>query len=79
MLSESQTFAGNLSKVPAKLPSAPGEPVAVIPMTDPFETAYLRGGESEVLKLALFDLVEQGYLEIRKLRQLFSDTHQLVL
>ena len=32
--------------------------------TDPYEVAYLRGGDREVLRLHLFDLVQRGYLEI---------------
>lgn len=31
---------------------------------DPYEVAYLRGGKNEVTRLAVFDLMQQGYLEI---------------
>lgn len=37
-------------------------PVATDP--DPFEIAYLRGGENDVSRLAIFDLIERGYLQI---------------
>jgi uncharacterized protein (TIGR04222 family) len=30
---------------------------------DPFEVAFLRGGENEVTRLAVFDLIQHGYLE----------------
>lgn len=50
-----------------------------IDITDPYEIAYLRGGEKEVLKLILFDLVEQGYLEIRETSKLIWTTRQLAI
>ena len=31
---------------------------------DPFEIAYLRGGDAEAFKLHLFDLVQRGYLQV---------------
>lgn len=31
---------------------------------DPYEIAYLRGGENEVTRLAIFDLIQRGYLQI---------------
>ncbi|MBH8562347.1 TIGR04222 domain-containing membrane protein [Nostoc sp. CENA67] len=39
------------------LPSVPTNP-------DPYEIAYLRGGENEVTRLAVFDLIQRRYLEI---------------
>lgn len=39
----------------------PNLPVPVEP--DPYQTAYLRGGESEVLRLATVDLYQRGLLE----------------
>lgn len=31
---------------------------------DPYEIAYLRGGENEVARVAIFDLIQRGYLEV---------------
>ncbi len=31
---------------------------------DPYEIAYLRGGENEVTRLAIFDLIQRGYLKV---------------
>ncbi len=41
------------------LPSVPSNP-------DPYEIAYLRGGENEVTRLVIFDLVQDGYLQINQ-------------
>ncbi len=30
---------------------------------DPYEIAYMRGGENEVIRLAILDLIQRGYLE----------------
>jgi uncharacterized protein (TIGR04222 family) len=44
------------------------EDLATASDVDPFEVAYWRGGEHEVLRLWLFKLVERGYLEVRETR-----------
>jgi uncharacterized protein (TIGR04222 family) len=31
---------------------------------DPYESAYLRGGENELTRVLLFDLIERGYLKV---------------
>ena len=31
---------------------------------DPYEIAYLRGGENEVTRVTVFSLIQQGYLQI---------------
>src|SRR5262249_28454252 len=41
-------------QTPPRLPTDP----------DPYEVAYLRGGENEVTRLAVFGLIQRGYLEI---------------
>lgn len=38
-------------------------PPAVPPNPDPYELAWLRGGDAEVLRLAVFSLLERGLLE----------------
>ena len=43
------------------LPLVPAKP-------DPLEIAYLRGGENEVTRVAVFDLIERGFLEMREER-----------
>jgi uncharacterized protein (TIGR04222 family) len=44
-------------------PSAGAPPLPVPSQPDPYEIAYLRGGESEVARLAVFNLIESGYLQ----------------
>ena len=39
-------------------------PVPLIPSKpDPYKIAYLRGGENEVTRLIIFDLLQRGYLQ----------------
>jgi uncharacterized protein (TIGR04222 family) len=60
--------------------SAPAERVDFeIDITDPYEIAHLRGGEKEVLKLMLFDLIERGYLEIQQTGNSLWRSYQVVL
>src|SRR4051794_20624292 len=50
-------YAVNKQDLTGNLPPAP------IPATiDPYELAYLRAGEHEVLRLALVSLIQRGYL-----------------
>ena len=44
-------------------PSDPSNVPQVPLVVDPYEIAYLRGGENEVTRLAIFDLIQRGYLE----------------
>jgi uncharacterized protein (TIGR04222 family) len=47
-------------------------PLPLIPTNpDPLEIAYLRGGENEVTRLVVLDLIQRGYLEIdrQKIKQ----------
>lgn len=52
-----------------------GQPPPPVPLQpDPYEIAYLRGGVNEVLRLAVFSLIQRGYLEVetgtvKKIRQ----------
>lgn len=39
-------------------------PPLVPSQPDPYQIAYLRGGEREVTQLATFDLIQQGYLQV---------------
>jgi uncharacterized protein (TIGR04222 family) len=32
---------------------------------DPYEIAYLRGGENELIRVVIFDLIQRGYLQIK--------------
>src|SRR5687767_12547872 len=50
---------------PTRLMSAPSVP----PELDPYEVAYLRGGENEVIRLVILDLIQRGYLQ----REVASD------
>jgi uncharacterized protein (TIGR04222 family) len=45
-------------------PAADLPPPLVPANPDPYEIAYLRGGENEVIRLAIFDLIQRGYLQI---------------
>ncbi len=44
--------------------SLPPPPIPVQP--DPYEIAYLRGGPNEVTRLAIFSLLQRGYLEVQE-------------
>jgi uncharacterized protein (TIGR04222 family) len=39
-------------------------PLELPRQVDPYAVAYLRGGKNEVIRLAIFDLLQNGYLEI---------------
>lgn len=42
-------------------------PLPLVPTNlDPYEIAYLRGGESQVTQLVMFDLIGRGYLQVNK-------------
>lgn len=42
-------------------------PLPLIPPNpDPYEIAYLRGGENQVMRLFVFDLIGRGYLQVSK-------------
>ena len=46
---------------------------------DPYEIAYLRGGENEVTRLAIVSLTERGYLEVKSTtNEVFSGTLALL-
>jgi uncharacterized protein (TIGR04222 family) len=38
---------------------------------DPYEVAYLRGGENEVVRVAIFSLMQRGYLQVAEEKSLF--------
>ncbi|MBD1923576.1 TIGR04222 domain-containing membrane protein [Microcoleus sp. FACHB-831] len=43
------------------------QPLPLIPTNpDPYEIAYLRGGETELTKLAVFNLIQRGYLQVKE-------------
>ena len=44
--------------------AAPAPPVP--PAPDPYEIAYLRGGESELLRTVIFNLVQKGHLRVSR-------------
>jgi uncharacterized protein (TIGR04222 family) len=44
---------------------------------DPYQIAYLRGGEAEVLRLTLFDLIHRGHLEMHETKRLASSQLRL--
>lgn len=39
-------------------------PLELPRQVDPYAVAYLRGGKNEVIRLAIFDLIQNGYLEV---------------
>src|SRR3712207_6649261 len=41
-------------------------PLLIPSQPDPYEIAYLRGGTNEVTRLAIFDLLQRGYLEMNE-------------
>src|SRR6476469_3547812 len=43
------------------------QPLPLIPTNpDPYEIAYLRGGETELTKLSVFNLIQRGYLQVNE-------------
>ena len=54
----------------------PALPVPTSP--DPYEIAYLRGGENEVLRLALFRLIQGGCLRVTEERKWWGTKEQRV-
>jgi uncharacterized protein (TIGR04222 family) len=46
---------------------------------DPYEIAYLRGGDREVLILHLFDLIQRGYLEVVETKNWLSTDRQIAV
>src|SRR2546421_9539199 len=47
-----------------RLDSTAGAPPPPIPANpDPYEIAYLRGGENELVRVLIFHLIQRGYLE----------------
>ena len=50
-----------------------------LPSIDPYEVAYWRGGEIEVLRLWLFDLLQRGYLEVLETRKWLKTERRLVM
>jgi uncharacterized protein (TIGR04222 family) len=71
--------ATSLAKFPFGFPLAFTSLPDDIKGADPFETAYLRGGQREVIKLAVFDLFERGYLEIHTTERLLWPLHRLAI
>lgn len=49
----------------AKRDSTANLPLPLVPRNpDPYKIAYLRGGENEITRLVLFNLIQRGYLQI---------------
>lgn len=57
-------------------PTTDMRPIPLRSNPDPYEIAYLRGGENEMTRLAIFDLVQRGYLEIRESKKWWKTTEQ---
>jgi uncharacterized protein (TIGR04222 family) len=55
----------------------PGVPT--VDIGDPYEVAYLRGGDIEVLRLYLFELVQRGYIEVIETKKLLSSEHRFAI
>ncbi len=55
-----------------------GLDIPPVPETpDPYRIAYLRGGEGEVMRLTLFDLVRRGHLEMTETKRLTSTERRI--
>ena len=50
-------------------PTAAERPPQVPLHPDPYEIAYLRGGENEVTRVTILNLIQRGYLEIQETRK----------
>ena len=85
---EPPTTAGSekrwVDAVQSTLPAANGRTTTDvhsrdIEIADPHEVAFLRGGEIEVMRLYLFDLVQRGYLEVIETRKWLTTERRLAV
>src|SRR5687767_8733367 len=53
-------------------PHVPSQP-------DPYKFAYLRGGDNELARLAILDLVDKGYLVIEEKKRFLQSSQQLLV
>jgi uncharacterized protein (TIGR04222 family) len=52
----------------------PSLPLSANP--DPYEIAYMRGGDNEVIRLTIFNLIQRGYLRVSETRRWWGGTEQ---
>src|SRR2546421_11934242 len=54
-----------------RLDSTGSAPPPIPPSPDPYEIAYLRGGENELTRVVIFHLIQRGYLQttLRKIER----------
>src|SRR5689334_16356723 len=57
-------IAGVVAAIRRADPTSAFDPPEVPAHPDPYEVAYLRGGANEVIRTAVFSLVQQGSLEV---------------
>lgn len=70
------TLAGCWWKFRATDPTADLPPLPLPSNPDPYEIAYLRGGENEVVRLAIFNLIQRGYLTVSETKRWWGSTSQ---
>jgi uncharacterized protein (TIGR04222 family) len=57
-------------------PTAELPPIPLISNPDPHEIAYLRGGENELVRLTIFDLIQRGYLKVSETKKWWGASEQ---
>lgn len=63
-------------KIRAADPTTDLPPLPLRANPDPYEIAYLRGGENEVTRLAIFDLIQRGYLKVSETKRWWGGKDQ---
>jgi uncharacterized protein (TIGR04222 family) len=63
-------------KIYAADPTANLPPLPLRANPDPYEIAYLRGGENEVIRLTIFNLIQRGYLKVSETKKWWRSTEQ---
>lgn len=57
-------------------PTADLTPLPLGANPDPYEIAYLRAGENEVARVAIFDLIQRGYVQVTENKKWWGGTEQ---
>ena len=70
------TLVGCWWRLRSKDPTAQLPPLPLRSDPDPYEIAYMRGGENEVVRLTIFNLIQRGYLKVSETKRWWGSTEQ---
>jgi uncharacterized protein (TIGR04222 family) len=70
------TLVGCWWKLHSADPTAELPPLPLRADPDPYEIAYMRGGENEVIRLTIFNLIQRGYLKVSETKKWWGRTEQ---